>query len=179
MKEFSIIFILLLFTSCIPIRIAPNIKEEKVKIAKRFKRHLPKQYSYIFKDPKDADEFYNYINTIYQLDGIDVEFNVPVSIHKNEYFISFYEVEIPTKTVNLVPLLIDGALESSGSTGFLQDAYVSRKGTWYIVLTVSDSKMNDCLNPKFKNRQEVLTFLKKLRLEYLSTSNYLSTFFQK
>lgn len=179
MKGPLIIFILFLFTCCIPVRIAPKIKEEKVKIAKRFKRHLPKTYSYIFKDPKDADEFYNYINTIYQLNHKDVEFNVPVLINKNEYFISFYEVEIPTETINLVPVLIDAKLESVGSSGILQDVYVTRKGTWYIVLTVSDSKMNDSLHPKYTNRQEVLTFLKKLRLEYLNTTDYLNIFLRK
>jgi hypothetical protein len=39
--------------------------------------------------------------------------------------------------------------------------------------------MSDCLNPKFANRQEVLDFLKEVRLEYLSTSNYLDTLFRK
>jgi len=179
MKGLLIIFLLLLFTSCIPIRIAPKIKEEKITIAKRFKRNLPKSYSYIFKDPKNANEFYNYINTIYQLNGKDVEFNVPVSINNNKYFLSFYEVEIPTKTVNLVPMLIDGKLESSCSNAFLQDAYVSRKGTWYIVLTISDSKVNDCLHPKYTNRQEIISFLKKLRLEYLNTADYLNIFLRK
>lgn len=179
MKLFPIIFFFLLFTSCIPLRVAPNIKEEKVVVAKKIKRTLPRNYSYIFEDPKDANEFYNYVNTKYELNNNEVEFNVPVLINKDEYFLSFYEVEIPTKTINLIPILIDAKLESDGNNTILEDAHFSRVGNWYIVLTISDSKMNDCLNPKFTNRQEVVNFLKDLRLEYLNTSNYLDALFRK
>jgi hypothetical protein len=59
------------FTSCIPLSFAPKIKTDKVKLAKRFKRDLPKQHGFIFEDPKEADEFYTFINTKYQLPGIN------------------------------------------------------------------------------------------------------------
>jgi hypothetical protein len=179
MKSLLLLFLLLIFTSCIPLRIAPNIKEEKLIVAKKFKRSLPRKHSYVFEDPKDADEFYNYINTKYGLNHEDVEFNVPVLINENEYFLSFHEVERITKTLNLIPLFIDAGLDSKGYSPVMEDSYSSRKGNWCIVLTVSDSKMGDCLNPKFANRQEVLGFLKEVRLEYLSTSNYLDAVFRK
>ncbi|MGB0280384.1 MAG: hypothetical protein ACPGAA_06325, partial [Flavobacteriaceae bacterium] len=59
---------------------APNIKTDKVKIAKRFKRDLPKRYGFIFEDTKEADEFYSFINTKYQLPGI--ERKIPLWVNK-------------------------------------------------------------------------------------------------
>jgi hypothetical protein len=138
MKSLLLMFFLLLFTSCIPLRIAPNIKEEKLIVAKKFKRSLPRKHSYVFEDPKDADEFYNYINTKYELNHEDVEFNVPVLINENEYFLSFHEVERITKTLNLIPLLIDAGLDSKGYSPVMEDSYSSREGNCYIVLTISD-----------------------------------------
>ena len=179
MKSLLLLFFLLLFTSCIPLKIAPKIENEKLIVAKKFKRTLPKKHSYVFEDPKDADEFYNYINTKYELNHEDVEYNVPVIINENEYFLSFHEVERVTKTINLIPLFIDAGLDSKGHSPVFEDMHSSRTGNWYIVLTVSDSKINDCLNPKFANREEILAFLKEMRLEYLGTTNYMDALFRK
>ena len=179
MKSILLLFFLLFFTSCIPLKIAPKIENEKLIVAKKFKRTLPKKHSYVFEDPKDADEFYNYINTKYELNHEDVEYNVPVIINENEYFLSFHEVERVTKTINLIPLFIDAGLDSKGHSPVFEDMHSSRTGNWYIVLTVSDSKINDCLNPKFANREEILAFLKEMRLEYLGTTNYMDALFRK
>ncbi|TVZ26316.1 hypothetical protein JM83_1271 [Gillisia sp. Hel_I_86] len=179
MKLILISFFLLLFTSCIPVRIAPEIKEDKVMVAKKFKRKLPKKYSYIFVDPKDADEFYNYINTKYQLDHDNVGYNVPVLINKKEYFLSFHEVEIPTKTINLVPLFIDAGLKSKDYDPLFEGSHITRIGNWYLVLTIADSELNDCLDPSATNRKQVLKFLKETRLEYLATTNYFDALFRK
>lgn len=179
MKLALLLLSLLIFTSCIPLRIAPSIKEDKIMLAKKFKRTLPKKHSFIFEDPKDADEFYNFINTKYNLDHENVEYNVPFIIDDNEYFLSFHEVEIPTKTINLVPIFIDTGLKTKGYSPVLSEHQFSRIGNWYIVLTVADSKMIDCLDPKFANREEIIGFLKKTRMEYLTTSNYMDALFRK
>ena len=100
----------LLVQSCIPLRIAPTIKDYKVTKGKRFKKGLPKKNVFVFEDPKDADEFYNYINTRFQLNDYYVDVQVPFLIEDKTYYFSFYEVEIPTKTINLVPLMLDVAL---------------------------------------------------------------------
>ena len=63
MTRLLIVIACLLLSSCIPVKIAPKIEKDKVMLAKRFKRQLPRDHAYIFKDPKEADEFYNYINT--------------------------------------------------------------------------------------------------------------------
>jgi hypothetical protein len=172
LKHLSILLILFLISSCIPIRIAPNIKDYKVKIAKRFKRKLPRSYAFIFEDPKDANEFYNYINIRYQLHYQDVELNVPLTIDNEVFFLSFYEAEIPTKTINLIPVLVDAKLEQNGITPILEDSYSSRFGNWYLVLTVTDSDMSDCLKSSHKDYQKVVKYLRNLKNEYLSTSNY-------
>ena len=179
MKSFLLLFFLLLFTSCIPLKIAPKIDGEKLIIAKKFKKSLPKKHSYVFEDPKDADEFYNYINIKYELNHEDVYFNVPFNINGKEYFFSFHEVERVTKTLNLIPMFIDAGLDSRGHSPVFEDVHSSRSGNWYIVLTVADSAMNDCLNMEYANRHEVLSFLKSVRLEYLGTTNYLDALFRK
>jgi len=179
MKLLLLLFSLLLFTSCIPIRIAPDIKEDKIMVAKKFKRKLPKKHSYIFEDPKDADEFYNFINTKYELNHEDVEYNVPILINKNEYFLSFHEVEITTKTINLIPLAIDAGLQANDYDPLLEDSHVTRIGNWYLVLTIANSELDDCLSPTYANREEVLMFLKKMRSEYLATTNYFDALFRK
>lgn len=76
MKSLITVLIVLFITSCIPLRIAPKIDTDKVKVARKFKRGLPNQYAFIFEDPKEADEFYYYINDKFDLNFDLVESNV-------------------------------------------------------------------------------------------------------
>ncbi len=178
MKQLPILLIFFLITSCIPIRIAPKIKDYKVKVAKKFKRNLPRDHAFIFKDPKEADEFYNYLNIRYQLNHQNVDENILFTIDDNKFFLSFYETEIPTKTINLLPMLIDAALDSKEMGTYFEDIYMSRKGNWYLVLTVFDVNMKDCLKPNHKYQKEVIIYLKNLKREYLSTNNYFDPLFR-
>ena len=180
MKSLLIILLsIFLLSSCIPLKIAPNIKEDKIKIAKRFKRHLPKQYALIFKDPKDADEFYHFINTKYRLNHETVEDNVPFTIDGEEYSFSFYEVEKITKTINLLPFFLDAALDNKGYDPMFEDSYSSRKGHWYIALTSFDAGLNDVLDPDNENRETIIKYLRDLRIEYLNSNNYLEAMLKK
>ncbi len=172
----SIITVLIsffLFSSCIPLSIAPTIKEDKIKLAKRFNRHLPKQYALIFNDPKDADEFYHFINTKYQLKHQTVEDNVSFEIDESEYSFSFYEVEKTTKTINLIPVVIDANRASNNNDPILEEMHTTRQGSWYIAIVANDAQFNDCLAPNYKNRERVIAYLRSLRIEYLNTNNYL------
>jgi hypothetical protein len=98
------LFLFAFFTSCIPLSFALNIKTDKVKLAKRFKRDLPKQQGFIFEDPKEADEFYTFINTKYQLPGMDRK--IPLWIDKKPYITNVYERSRATNTVNFVPFYL-------------------------------------------------------------------------
>ncbi|MFD2564677.1 MULTISPECIES: hypothetical protein [Aquimarina] len=167
-----ITFFLLLFSSCIPTRIAPNIKEDKVMVAKKFKKGLPKRSSFIFEDPKNANEFYQFINYKFKLNDKDVAWNAPFIINKEEYYLSFHEVERTSSTINLAPMIIDAALEANEVNPVLENLYTSRSGKWYVVLTVNDQDFKDCLKDNYLKRDEIVTFLRQLRKEYLSTSNY-------
>ncbi|WP_299311953.1 hypothetical protein [uncultured Aquimarina sp.] len=171
--------ILFLFYACVPTKIAPNIKEDKVMVAKKFKKGLPKRNSFIFEDPKNANEFYQYINQKFKLNDEDVQWNVPFTVNDAEYYLSFYEVERSTKTINLAPLVIDAALEQNDHTPVLEELYTSRSGKWYVVLTINDKDFMDPLKENYPNRDEIVKFLKQLRKEYLSTSHYKSLFFKK
>ena len=108
------------FTSCIPLSFAPNIKTDKVKLAKRFKCDLPKQHGFIFEDPKEADEFYTFINTKYQLPGIKQK--IPLWIDSKPYIMNVYERRRTTRTLNFIHILIDVALsdEDGGVPGFFK-----------------------------------------------------------
>lgn len=179
MKQLLILLVFFTFYSCIPLRIAPNIKEDKVMVAKKFKRKLPRRNAFIFEDPKNAEEFYNYINTKYELNHIDVGWNVPITIEGEKLFLTYYEIEIPTKTINLIPILIDVGLESNGYDPLLADAEFSRIGNWYLVLTVTDSDFNDCLKPSYKFQKEIIKYLRSLRIEYLNTHEYVQVLLKK
>lgn len=173
MKQLSIVLSLFILSSCIPLRIAPTIKEDKIMIGKKFKRNLPRNYALIFEDPKDADEFYNFINTKYALAHEDVGWNVPITINNEEVYLSYYETEIPTKTINLFPIFVDVSLASNGNDPILEDFEFSRRGHWYVALTVSDANMEDCLDPAHLQRINAISYLRNLRIEYLNTHNYL------
>jgi len=177
MKKLIIFFSLLCIVSCIPLRIAPNIKDYKVTKGKRFKRNLPKKTTFIFEDPKEAGQFYHYVNTKFQLDDYYVDVEVPFSIEEEAYYFSFYEVEIQDKTLNIAPIFIDvllnEALDNEDFEPVVSDTVdpVSRTGTWYIAIEVFSKKEKDCLTKDSQSRAKVLTYLRGLKEEYLSTAN--------
>lgn len=180
MKKSLLFIFVLSYFSCIPLRIAPKIKTDKVMVAKKFKRKLPKQNAFIFEDPKDANEFYNYVNTKHELHYQDVEFNVPFEVGNELFYFSFYEVEIPNKTLNLLPIITDLALKANDwEPVFNEDTYSSRKGNWYIAITVADDGFNDCLKPNYDEREAILSYLKAMRIEYLNTQNYLEALLKR
>lgn len=93
------------------------------------------------------------------------------------YFFSFYEMEIPDKTINLIPIafdvLLNEILGNEEKESYLSgDAGVSRKGNWYIAIEVYSDKENDCLVINSLSREAVLEYLRTLKKEYLSTHNY-------
>lgn len=169
----------MLIVSCIPLRIAPHIKTDKVMMAKKFKRKLPKQNAFIFEDPKDANEFYHYINTKYELNHQNVEFNVPFEVNGKPFYFSFHEVEIPDKTLNIFPFFVDAVLHNQDMEPMFEDVYMSRTGNWYLVITVTDEGFNDVLAKDCPEKQDVVDYLKALRVEYLNTHNYLEALFKK
>ena len=174
MKYLAIVILLSLSFSCIPLKIAPNMEHGEVVKAKRFVKELPNQYAYVFDDPKDANEFYNYINAKYQITYEDG--NVPVIINERKAYLTFYEVNKETQTVNLIPILVNSSLEEKGYNPILKDAEETRFGKWYIALTVTDEAYKDCLNPKYDNYDGVTQFVAALRQEYLTTTDYIEVY---
>ena len=167
------IFVLFFLNSCIPIRIAPNIKDYKLTKGKRFKRGLPKKTVFVFEDPKDANEFYSYINTKFQLKDYYVDVEVPFYIDYRAFYFSFYEVEISTKTINLSPLALDVALnQATDMDPVFDEAHTSRIGNWYIAMEVFSDTEKDCLSENSISREIVLAYLRELKNEYLATDNY-------
>lgn len=149
-------------------------------LAKKFKRKLPRNYAFIFEDPKDVNEFYSFINTKYRQDHVNVGWNVPFKIEDQEFFLSYYETEIPNKTINLVPILIDFTLEEEGvGPVFNEGAYYKRNGNWYVAITIFDGNMKDCLRPNNLYRKKIINYLKDLQNVYLQTDNYEVLHFEK
>lgn len=173
MKLLALLLILFFITSCIPLRTAPKIDTDKVKIARKFKKDLPNQYAFVFEDPKEADEFYYFINAKFDLNFDLVESNVPFFVNDKEYALTFYEREKVDKTLNLLPMVLDAALNSDDDdNSIFEDSYSSRVGHWYLILTVSDDQMKDCLSPNYQHRDAVVKYLRTLKEEYLTTNDY-------
>lgn len=173
----------LIFQSCIPVRIAPTIKDYKVTQGKKFKRVLSKRQMFIFEDPKDAGHFYDYVNTKFQLNHDNVYDDVPFAIDGGQYFFSFYEVEIPNKTLNLTPVMVHYAVNSAlGSEDPLADyngaGDIVRRENWYIAMEVYSDLEKDCLADNALSKEAVLRYLSVLKKEYLATHNYNETIFK-
>ena len=164
--------------SCIPLKIAPNIEGAKIYKGKKFKKQLPKQHVYVFNDPKNANDFYYYINAKFGMDYDEVGGNVPIKVAGKDYFLTFYEVERTTKTVNLIPIAVNVALDPEGNEPFMTEADIHRFGSWYIALTVSDDDLKDSLKEDDPARASIIDYLDNLRNEYLSTANYMDIYFK-
>lgn len=181
MKRLFILVVVITFSSCIPTKIAPRFKAQDYKImkAKKFQRKLPRETSFIFKDPKDADEFYNYINKKYNLNHDNVGLNTPFQFKGNTYYLSYSEVERIDETLNLPLVIIDGKRKQNGNSALFDDSYTTRKGHWYIIITVYDENLSNCLLDKYPKRLEIIEYLKALKQEYLTTHNYEELLFLK
>ncbi len=180
MKYSLFIFAFLLFTSCIPVAVKPKIEDYKITNGAKFKKGLPNQTTFIFEDPKNADEFYTYINVKFNRQHLDAEFNNPIEVNGTTYYLTFFEAERKTKTINLLPIVADAILENKNITdgdAFI-NTYSSRNGQWYLIITVNDEDYNDALADTNLSRDEVINFLRAMKQEYLSTANYQDIFFK-
>ena len=182
MKKFVLfIFLTAIITSCIPTKIAPRFKNEDYKVmqAKKFERKLPRETSFIFKDPKDADEFYQFINIKLNLQHKDVGYNSPFQLDGATYYLSYKEVGKEDRTLNIGLAAVDLVLSEKAGFRVVDENYDSRKGHWYILITVYDEKVSNCLLNKHSKRQDILQYLKSLKKEYLDTHNYEELLFTK
>lgn len=178
MKNFWVYLFVFSLYSCIPLRIAPEIKDEKITNAKKFKKDLPNFQGFIFEDTKNANEFYNFINIKYDLKHVNVGANIPIIINNNTFYLSYFERERETKTLNLVPMIADAKLNQNGYDTLLEDLHTSRNGVWYIIITVTDFEIKDCLNQNHPQNQDVIKYLKNLKKEYFSSNNYIQAYFK-
>ncbi len=169
MKYLLIFFCL---TACIPVKIAPNLEKGEVLTIKKFIPNLGNTNAYIFTDIKKENEFYWYINAKFHLDYDDFDGNIPVLIGKENYYLTFYEVSKETKTINLIPILIDAKRNENNRNPIMEDSYVSRTGTWYIAITLTTENTEDVLKQNHPDFKKVLNYLKGLKEEYLTTANY-------
>ena len=174
-KSLIALFALFLIQSCIPLRVAPQIEHYKVSKGKKFKKGLPQREMFIFEDPKQAGEFYGYVNTKFKLDDIEVQDDVPFKLEGTQYFFSFYEVEIPDKHLNLFPAILNKAtneLLQSEDEEYFTGGDIERQENWYIAIEVYNDVEKDCLSTEALSRELVLNYLRGLREEYLATTNY-------
>ncbi len=183
-KSLRLFAILFLVQSCIPLRIAPQIEDYKITKGKKFKRSLSKRQMFIFEDAKEAEQFYNFINIKFQLGHTKVYDDVPFEIDARQYFFSWYELEIPDKSINLLPVVFDlflnVALGNEDMESYVsdEDNTYSRKGNWYLALEVYSDSEPDCLAETSLSREAVLKYLRALKKEYLATHNYNETVFK-
>jgi hypothetical protein len=183
-KAISFLVLLGIVHSCIPIRIAPRIEDYKLVKGKKFKRSLPERHMFIFTDSKEADEFYNYINTKFQLHHTSVYDDIPFKIHEDQFFFSFYEVAISDKSLNIAtPFLATVGnklleVDDEPSTIFNPDTSVLRTSNYYIAIEVYSDDENDCLAKDSVSKESVLNYLSALKEQYLATHNYNEVLFK-
>ena len=181
--SYLILPVLLLFTACIPYKIAPKIKGDHVQLAKKFHRKLPRQNAFIFEDTKDAGEFYDYLYFSLKPDPNihpdDFAYNLPVNLDGTQAYLTFYEVERTSNTLNLIPFFIDAALQVNDHDPLLEDSYTSGTGHWYIVIILRDEQVQDMLNSNHKDYEKARAYLSALKKEYNSTTSYQSLLLTK
>jgi len=129
---------------------------------------------FVFEDSKDANHFYRYVNTKFALNDENVYDDVPFRLNGEQYFFSFYEVEIPDKAINLFPLLFSATLNAA--LGNDEDDFSEpeeiRSDNFYIAIEVYGDYEKDCLAANSLSREMVLKYLRALKNEYLATHNY-------
>jgi hypothetical protein len=175
MKNLVLFIFSVLITSCIPLSIAPSIEDYKLVKGKRFKRKLPRYKTFIFEDPKKAGEFYQFADAKFNLQDEVIERMISFTLDDKEFYFSFYEVQKKTRTINLLPMVIDSKLDSKGIDPILEDDYLSRSGYWYLAISIIDTEEKDCLDENHKDYNKILSYLKDFKEEYLTTHNYLET----
>ncbi len=179
MKKLVLWILPLLITSCIPVKNAPEIKDYKIVVAKRFNKDLPRKYAFVFEDEKQADEFYRFLYWKLGRINADIEVNLPLQVGETTFYMSFHERPRRSFVVNLIPLFIDAVLISQDQGPMLEEAYAWEGESWYILITVADAALEDCLNPTYPRQQEVVATLKKLKDEYENTHHYVEANLQK
>ncbi len=174
MKKLFILFLAVATTSCIPVKIAPKFKNQDYKImqAKKFQRKMPRETSFIFKDSKSADEFYHYVNKKYNLNHKDVGLNTAFKFNDKTYYLSYSEVGKEDENANVGLALVDLVLEEKAGFTVFENNYTTRKGHWYIILTVYDEEIKNCLLNKHPMKSEITKYFRALKKEYLTTHNY-------
>ena len=81
--------------------------------------------------------------------------------------------------LNLPLVVIDKKLEQEGYSTVFDGNYSTRKGHWYILITVFDAHLGNCLLDKHPLKPKVVEYLKVLKEEYLNTHNYHEVLFKK
>lgn len=153
------------FMACIPLRTAPTIKNYEVQRAKKFKKDLPERYAFIFEDNNPEGYFYNFMDRRFERQGVNVNRFVPIEIDSTTYYMSFYEVKRVQKTVNVLGMIVNDALDPDGD----DDNDISKADYWYIALTVADRMDQDCLDLRYTHQEAIVSFLRQLQLDYLKT----------
>lgn len=139
-------------------------------VAEKFDKSLTKDYALIFEDPKDEEEFFYFINSRYDIIETNDQLIIPFYINNETFFLSYAEVEKSSKTINFVPILLDGILASKGMDPWFESLESTRTGRWFLVLTVTDINNADCLDPKHLSHKSVLDTVRNLKYAYLRAS---------
>jgi hypothetical protein len=117
MKTSGVLFLALFLGSCIPISIKPEIIDYSITNGAKFKRGLPNQTVFVFEDPEDTEEFYTYIKVKFNRQYQDVGYHIPVEVYDTAFYVTFCETERTTKTINLILITADVALQAADIAG--------------------------------------------------------------
>lgn len=165
MKKVWVFLMVLCFVSCIPLKYAPNIEDYDVVVAKKFKSDLPKRHAFVFEDRNDTEIFMQFIYWKFGRIDMDLKEDIPFDVDGQTYYMTFYERPRESASLNLLPLLIDGEVMG-------EELYDSDGEYWYILITVTDSELRDCLNPAYPDQKKVIYALSQLKEAYMNSDIY-------
>lgn len=164
----------LTIVSCVTVKKAPKIETFKIEKGNDFSKELPPVPMFVFEDPKDAYDFYDYVNVKYDMRDKEVGFNVPVEITGDTLYLTYYEIERETQKVNILGRVTNEVIKKTldSDEGLESIARDQRTGTWYIGITARDEMWSSALNESHALSESVINYLEEMRQEYLRTHNY-------
>ena len=120
----------------------------------------------------------------FELNNENVYDDVPFIVEGQQFFFSFYEIEIPDKSINLFPncsdVFVNAALGNEDIDPIFSDddGGFTRKGIGLSLLKFIMIWKGIACEWNALSRETVLEYLRGLKKEYLSTNNYNETVFK-
>jgi hypothetical protein len=180
--------LLLFFSSCIPIKRAPNITDYKVLKGKKLKKSLGKKNFFVFKNEKNMALFSAYINDKFKPKPNTFASNIPVQLEGEIFYFTFINVPITEETADLFSPLLGAVAEKALGIDDVehfdefednnQSIPIYTNKEYFVAVKVHHDIEGDCLAENSLFRPIVLNYLRNLKTEFSNHSSYYDALFK-